>query len=607
MRSRFCAFLVFIVLVSSPRFARSQTITIPLAGIGQAEYGGVAMPDGVVRSLRLNVRKAAALPRHTTSAVDSAKAWKGGKPLVQGLDGTEADGLALPGIDIGTCFGANDLLHSTPVDNSIAVSDEGWVVSVGNEDIAYHDAFGTSFGRYDWDDFLEAQQPTANIYDPRILFDHRSHRFILVVLHGSSSLESRIMVCFSKSSDPRSGWNIYVIRGNALRTSCWFDFPSIAVSGEDFYLCGNMFNDSDGFESSVILQIDKTAAFASTSPRFRYWTPTDVGTIAPASWGLDGGYGPGIYCVSTLAKGGTTVHLWDVTEDFSGSPELKRTTITVPEYRVPYDGYQKGTDMPIATNDCRALSTFYLNGILHFVHHDRSENLYTRLRYNRLDTSEKTVHVKTFGLDGYEYCYPSLVSYGDDQNDATALIAFLRSGSNIYPEFRCVAADESMDFTGSALIRAGDASVTTFASEDSERWGDFTGVARRFGVATPEAWASGCYGRANRRWGGWVAQISNRPTGGTRIECPELFTANLYPNPTNALSTIRFTTQTRKMIEIHLYDPVGRKSRLMYRDRPKAGVNEVRLFAHELRTGVYHLVITSEGKEIAHEKLIVVH
>lgn len=606
MRSLGGAFMLLIMCVASPALVRSQTTVIPQSGMGQCEYVGIAEPDGITHAVRVQVRKTAALPRHVTPDVDSMKLRAIDKPRIVGVDGTAADGLSQPGIDVGTQFGANDLLHSTPVDNSVAVSDEGWVVSVGNEDIAYHNALGTSFGRYDWDDFFEAQVPTAHIYDPRILFDHRAHRFILVVLHGSASTESRILVCVSRSSDPRSGWNIYAIRGSSLRAGCWFDFPTIAVSGEDFYLTGNMFDDGDSFAGSVILQVNKAAAISGDAVQYRYWSPSDAGTIAPVSWGLDGGYGPGLYCVGTTAKGGTTVDLWDITEDFSGTPTLKRSTITVPEYKVPLDGYQRGSDMNVATNDCRTLSGFYLNGIVHFVHHDRYDDLYTGIRYNRLNTSEKTVQIKKFGLEGFEYCFPSIVSYGSTQTDLSALIAFLRTGSSIYPEFRCVAVDDGMAFTASRLLRDGESYVSTISSEPKERWGDFTGLARRFGVSSIEAWTSGCYGRANRRWGGWVAQVSNRPTGGATIETPELFTS-VYPNPSITAATFHFALETRKVIEIHLYDPTGRASRMLYRDRPKAGENLIRVQTHDLRTGVYHLVVTSEGNEIAHEKLIVVH
>ncbi|MBN1449051.1 MAG: hypothetical protein JXA28_14060 [Bacteroidetes bacterium] len=99
--------------------------------------------------------------------------------------------------------------------------------------------------------------------------------------------------------------------------------------------------------------------------------------------GQDGGVSPGIYLVSTASGGGGHFVLYGISDDFDESLHMKSEAVSVAEYSIPLDGYQKGSEVEVQTNDCRALSGFYLDGIIHFVHHDRSDTGYTEIRYVR--------------------------------------------------------------------------------------------------------------------------------------------------------------------------------------------------------------------------------
>ena len=44
-------------------------------------------------------------------------------------------------------------------------------------------------------------------YDPKVIYDPLSDRFILVFLEGSTSSDTRIVVGFTETNDPTQTWN----------------------------------------------------------------------------------------------------------------------------------------------------------------------------------------------------------------------------------------------------------------------------------------------------------------------------------------------------------------------------------------------------------------
>ncbi|HOJ05732.1 MAG TPA: T9SS type A sorting domain-containing protein [Bacteroidota bacterium] len=592
------------------KFPLADATTHVVAGEGSMSLQGEIAPGLVPRGLGMTItRISAALPHavHAQSVreADVVKQQWGPAPIPQATV-RENSGAFAPNLRIGTNYQANTLTQNTPMDNTIAVSRAGIVVSAGNWDLSVRNAAGQNLAAVNWYDFFAAQQPTAMIYDPRILYDAVHDRFILVVLHGFTWSESRIFVCFSKSANPMEGWWVFTIAGANLRAGSWFDFPSIGVSEEDFYLCGNMYNDNSQYQGTILLQIDKRTAFTGTPPRYRYWNVSNGFTLLPASWGRDGGYGPGIYCVSTLAAGGNTVTLWDVTDDYDGSPELQSSNISVATYAPPRNASQQGTAVPLNTNDCRVLSAFYLKGTLHYVHNDASAAGEATIRYNRMNVSAKTVQHKSFGLQGYSYAYPAVASYSNSDDDHSAVLGFLRSSASIYPEARAVAVDNAMEFTPSVLLRGGQNWVYTIGNTETERWGDYTGIARRPGTSVPEVWVSGCYGNASSRWGGWVAQLSDAPVGGITSDNGIPTLPSLYPNPASGDVRFRFHGDAASIVEVRLYDAMGRLLRTLFRDRARAGENEIAIRSSALQPGVYYVRILTNDTEVRNEKFVVV-
>lgn len=188
---------------------------------------------------------------------------------------------------IGASFEGNWFDQTTPPDNSMAISNGGYIVSVTNSHVEYFNTSGTRLFTSSFDDFFGDPTFTAMLYDPSVIYDSQADRFFMVVLHGSNSAISKVIVCFSKSNNPQDGWWYYKLTGDPLGANNWFDYPKIGFSTNEVYVTGNLFTNNDQFSQSVIYQITKSGGYAGNNLNWQYWyniseTPF---TIVPASFG----------------------------------------------------------------------------------------------------------------------------------------------------------------------------------------------------------------------------------------------------------------------------------------------------------------------------------
>ena len=112
----------------------------------------------------------------------------------------------------------------TPPDDNIAVSTAGYVVSVTNSIYRiFAPNSSTQLKSYDFDGALKSTFPsiTGVYYDPRVIYDAESDRFVIVVFNGISSTTSSIVVLFSKTNNPTDGWNAYSFSGDMFSKSEW--------------------------------------------------------------------------------------------------------------------------------------------------------------------------------------------------------------------------------------------------------------------------------------------------------------------------------------------------------------------------------------------------
>ena len=258
---------------------------------------------------------------------------------------------------------------------------------------------------------------------------------------------------------------------------------------------------------------------------------------------------------------------------------------------------------------CRIQNAFYLNGIVHYVMHSDIGDGWNGIHYNRVDVADVFNQTAIFGLQGsYDYSYPAVAPFSTSNNDLSVMIAFLRSSGDSYPEVRVVNCDQQMNWSPSVRVKAGETFID-FLSDD-ERWGDYTGIARKHNSADPRIWLAGCYGAdiANQNvfnhYKTWVAEVR----AGAIVsvdETPSTADVQVFPNPTYDLMQVHFSMTEREHIHIELFDVNGQLIKLLYSDSPKAGDNRLTFNKGALSQGTYILSIRSNTQILHHEKLVI--
>jgi hypothetical protein len=190
------------------------------------------------------------------------------------------------------------------------------------------------------------------------------------------------------------------------------------------------------------------------------------------------------------------------------------------------------------------------------------------------------------------------------------MIGFLRASEETYPQVRVVNCDHNMTWSPSTLVKAGETYVD-FSSGD-ERWGDYTGIARRHNSTGGRIWMAGAYGanitsqntsntyktRVAEVFAGELVQIND-------VESPSNFI--VFPNPSYDLMNIVFNTIEREPVTISIFDVEGKKIKTLYEDTPKLGENKLTFNRLALSAGTYFLSIQAHDKILKNEKIIILH
>ncbi|MGB4846540.1 MAG: T9SS type A sorting domain-containing protein [Saprospiraceae bacterium] len=510
---------------------------------------------------------------------------------------------------VGINFQGNENTGTSPLDNSVAISNGGRIVSVANNSIEFYSTNGSLNFSNKIDEFFNDASIT-HVCDPVVIYDSGADKFIFFAQECSGSPDNtNLLICFSKTNNPNSGWWKYKFTGDPSGSNTWFDYPKLAVSTNELYITGNSFSESGNFREALLYQIEKNNGYTGGTINWQYWNDIEGSpfTLLPVSYGQQGNYGPGCYLVATESSGSSTIDLYDLTDDMSSTNEqLNHYSISTEAYVPAGDGLQFGTSTGLDNGDCRALSGFYLNGIIHFVFHSDYSNGYNGINYNRLDVNSQTNTHSMFGLDGYEYSYPAIASFASTETDKSVMIGFGRTATSIYPEVRVVFCDNNMNWGNSTLVREGEGySDYTASAGDAERWGDYTGIYRKHNSSSPTVWMSGMYGTTSNDWSTWIAEItgSGSMTGIESIDKNNNF--RVYPNPAYQEFKTEFELAVNSKINISIYDDQGKLVKSLYNGSGIAGKNQFTFNASNLQPGIYFISIQSNNQLLKNEKIII--
>lgn len=502
----------------------------------------------------------------------------------------------------------------SPLDNNLAISNGGIIVSVTNTVIQYYDTLGNNTYSSNIVTFLNDPNITG-ICDPTVFYDAGADRFVFFCQEYPLGANDKIIVCFSQTNNPANGWWVYTLTGDPLGVGDAFDYPKIAVSNNELFVSGNLYRQpSNKYDQSVVYQIDKTEGYAGASLNWQYWSGISGSpfTLLPVSYGQNNTYGPGIYLVSTQNNGGSIINLYDITNDQYHNPVMNYYPVVTTAYSPAGNASQLGTSCQLNSGlaGCRALSGFYLNGIIHFVFHCDIGSGWCGINYNRLNVSLLTNQSAEAGDAGTaDFAYPSVVSYATSPADASVMIGFGVSGATLYPGIGVINCDNSMNWSPNYTIVHQGKSYVSYTSNTLERWGDYSGTSRFHAGTSPTIWMNGAYGTNANFWSTWIAEVSgtsNNDAGINTLASASVNSARVYPNPIVSTFSVDFTLNaTTANLSINIMDMNGRMVKQLYSGQGREGDNNFSFNKANLSAGIYFLEIKNEEQIIKNEKIVV--
>jgi hypothetical protein len=509
-------------------------------------------------------------------------------------------------------YNGNNFTGFVPNDNDMAISNHDVICSVTNSSVWSRDQINNvTYGTFSLHSLTASLGLQQEEFDPKVLFDPVSKRFILVCLNGFTDSTSNILLGFSQDSVSYGAWNFYTLPGDPLNNNLWTDFPMIAVTNDELFITANLlYNDSTwqaGFNQTIIWQINKNEGYAGSAlnPLLHYdikHNNEPIRNLCPVKGGM-GLKGPNMYFVSNrnFAIENDTIFLVEVT-GLLGPPAPQVTvsplTSTLP-YRMPLNAVQTWPDQLIV-NDARILGAFIENDRIQFVSNFTDTTTgKTAVFHGAIDLPNPiSVNANYWTIDSLYLGYPNIAYAGTGSGSNDAIISILYSSASQHPGVAAAHTDGNGNFSTHTIVRAGTSYTNMLVG--NERWGDYTGCHTRYGIPGV-VWVSGSYSITNHTTRTWIGEMSIN--SGTFISEPASGSSmNLFPNPVHERVNVEFDLSLNGLVMINLYDAAGKLVQQLYHGRLVSGKNNFSFDTSSLRAGSYTVNVIDENKKTAGSK-----
>ncbi len=534
---------------------------------------------------------------------------------------------------------AGNPFDGIPCDNSMAISDEGKLISVVNSMIFVYDVEADEeLAQVSLSAFIEDEETiSTNKYDPVVIYDYDKDRFALCFLSGTTHETSEIILAFSASNDPSAGWFKYVLDGNPLENDTWSDFPHIAMNEREIFISINTYyngsTNNSGYAESTLWQIGKQKAFLGLELETGYFSgitydDRPVFNLCPIS-GASEHYGDNMFVLSnwpfdfpddgidnlkndTILLLQVTDNLWN--EDREIVMEVVRSDL---DYYIPVLAEQAAGEK-LETNDARILGGFYnqeedyiefvLNGGDLYEDGTGFSGIYHGVIDNASSEPQCTGHM--ISDPNMSLGFAQVAYTGIGEGDRQSMIVFNHAGPDDPAGCSAIMHNQG-EYSDILIVKEGETYVDQLTSS-IERWGDYIGMQPRY--SNPgEVWMAGLYGKMgvtmfnNHRNATWIIGLES-PVEGVLADNENIIqkpTGLLYPNPAWELATYRFEVKERMMLDFFVYDQSGKLVKQIFQTECKPGQHHFRLNLKALPAGQYLLVGTGNGQRVLEEKLIV--
>lgn len=507
----------------------------------------------------------------------------------------------------------NIMTSFVPNDNDLAISNDGYIVSVMNSNIYMYDSLGTFLFTTSLQAFADTLGIPDSKFDPKVMYDPRADKFVLLYLAGFDPENTNVIIAFSQTSDPLGAWNLYALPGNPKDNDRWTDFPMFALTETELFLTINLIIPDEpwqtGFSETLIWQmsLDKGYAGDTLDAVFHdsiFFAGKPLRNLNPVKGGSTT-YGPDMYFLSNRN--------FDVSNDtifivrITGTLDDPSTEVTVDfarsniPYGVPPQARQYTTNI-FDTNDGRVLGSFYENGQIQFVSNTLDPatgfcGIYHGVISN-LD-SDYSIEANIIGDDTLDLGYPNISYTGKFPGDDQSIITFDHTAPTVFAGVSGVFYNWG-GYSDLVNIHTGDTWVNVL-SGGYERWGDYTGSQRKYnqpGVV----WMSGTFGKyidafpfTLRNNATWIASLRSTVEPAVSVQNTTPASMQIYPNPAPAYFRTEIQLEEGGVIDFYLFDAQGRRVKYLLRAEAKAGNNVFQFNTAALPAGNYYLQVQLNG------------
>ncbi len=528
---------------------------------------------------------------------------------------------SVPELIVSPGFEGNEYNNSVPDDNTIAINNDGILISCMNRNYIIYDTKADTLMDSGWlNDFISHLNISSSKYDPKLTYDQEEDRFILTFLIGTLHNNSRIATCFSSTSNPLDPWHVYLFTGDALDTGHWTDYPAVALSQDEFFLTGNLLIDNGSWQTSfvqsIIWQVDKFDGYnGADSLDFQIWSDIkddtiNVRNIHPVK-GARTLYGPNQYFLSNknFAPESDTVYLIEITNTMaSGSAQMNVTLLSNPDHYFMSPSGRQSINTVLATNDSRMLGAVRDDNWIQYVHNSMDTNTGLASVYHGMIENingTPTISGRILSDTTRDLGYPNIASTGINPDEKEVVIGFNYTSPTDTNGVACFYMDNDENYSNMTILKRGDAPINIL-NDTIDRWGDYFGIQRHFSEPC-NVWMAGMYGKVGEN-GCWIAHVAASDTCRTPapIETydPPFASGSLFPNPAIDWITFDFELEEEQFLTIELFDAQGKLVRTLWEDQGKSGENRLSFNGFYLNKGLYILRIRNNDNILFTEKLI---
>lgn len=514
--------------------------------------------------------------------------------------------------------------QGTPSDNTIAISKAGDIIAAVNSRLRIYSTTGPVSGQsnINLSSFFNSVAPNgSSLCDPLVQYDPDFDRFIVFAQTcDADPATSSLLLGFSVTNDPAGAYHYYQIDGNLKKWrssypgDVWFDYPKMAVSQNDIFISGNMFNINSQFIESALYQIDKTKCFAgstlgnSDAVVWNNFTSNPF-TLVPANYGRDGNYGDKMY-VMTSRAGNSYITMFEVTGRVQNSTLSAPNYLSVPQINQPANGVQSGgSAIDLNTGDARGMSAIVIDNVIHYVFHSGGPGGYVAINYSRVYVGPNgwKADNQLLSIPNVDCAFPAIASAGWNDQDHSTIITFNYSSLSSYPGVKAFYMSDGWQLSNPLEIKTGTNYVNFLASQGVTRWGDYSGIARDHSASVPTVWTFGMAGNNSKRWDNYIAKISTVtfPTGVDAATKSERTEPKIYPNPVRDFWNLALNFEQGGNLKVDLIDITGKKVKDVHSEYVSAGKHAFSFNKGALSAGSYFVRISLNNKIISNEKITV--